>query len=280
MEAHLRELQAVGHTLVPDAIPPQLLGRLQSAFQRRVEATQQREPRGRWLQHSDPGGRGENPHCVVDLVRVCEEEPDLEALLDLPPAYDIARAAMAQGRGAAPGTMRLFTGPICHHLPPQTPGPAQPAYHNDGDYLRLTFVLRDLPPGGGGTAYLPASHHVGELGAVSSSADSLTGPVAGGPEALVAKAGDCWVNWTTLWHSRAANTSRSPRQLVWQVYRRATQATSERAHGLLSREYVEAGMAGLRGWSEERKALVGKDAWRPGAGVEPSVGETALRPSM
>ena len=119
MEAHLRELQAVGHTLVPDAIPPQLLGRLQATFQRRVEATQQREPRDRWLQHSDPGSR-ENPHGVVELVRVCEEEPDFEALLFTPRLRRRPSRHGAGARGGAGDDAALHRA----HLPP--PAAANP----------------------------------------------------------------------------------------------------------------------------------------------------------
>jgi len=34
------------------------------------------------------------------------------------------------------------------------------AWHRDGDYIRLTFFLEDTPEGGGGTAFLPGSHHL------------------------------------------------------------------------------------------------------------------------
>jgi hypothetical protein len=178
MEVHLQELEAHGHTLVPDAIPPALLARLRSGLAERV-ADIQRRPRSGWLQHSDPQRRGQNPKGIVDLVRVCEEDAAFEALLDLPPAFEIAQAAMAQGRGGSAGAIRLFTGPIAHHVPPHTPL-AQQSWHNDGDYLRLTFVLSDITPGGGGTGFLPASHQQGV--AATSFGDSLSGPVAAPPQ--------------------------------------------------------------------------------------------------
>lgn len=261
MERHLRELQVNGHTLVHDAIPAPLLARLQQGFADRVSAVQ-RQPRSHWLQHSDPARRGQNPKGIVDLVRVCEEHPDFEALLDLPPAFEIAQAAMAQGRtDPVADEIRLFTGPILHHLPPHTPLEQQ-SWHNDGDYLRLTFVLSDIAPCGGGTGFLPASHQQGVAG--TAFGDLLSGPVALPPTQLVAPAGSCWINWTALWHSRMANTSDVAREVVWQVYRRAHQPTSTRREGLLSEKYVKEGLSGGRGWSAARRRLVAQGAWIPG----------------
>ncbi len=265
MERHLRELELYGFTLVRNALPQPLLGTVQKAFD---AAVQRRQESGRTTQFGD-GER--TTRGGVDFAKGYEEDPAFLPLLDLEPAFGVAKAAMAEGRGGLPGSIRMHTGPIAQHDAPGTPSGM--TYHSDGEfdrdggsYLRLTWVLADIATGGGGTALCPGTHRLQYSPPAWINRDHTVvdepGPV-GWPAAsyeLVAPAGSCMINWTTTWHRRTANTGAAPRKVFWQVYRRAHQRTSGRAAGLMSRAWVQDMMATQ---SEARRELIGAGAWRP-----------------
>ena len=265
MDRHLRDLELYGFTLVRNALPQPLLGTIQAAFD---AAVQRRQGTGRATQFGD-GER--TTRGGVDFAKGYEEDPAFLPLLDLDPAFGIAKAAMAEGRGALPGNIRMHTGPIAQQDAPGTPSGM--IYHSDGEfdrdggsYLRLTWILADIAPGGGGTALCPGTHRLQYSPPAWINRDHSEldepGPV-GWPAAsyeLVAPAGSCMINWTTTWHRRTANTAATPRKVFWQVYRRATQRTSGRAAGLMSRAWVQEMMATQ---SDARRELIGAGAWRP-----------------
>jgi ectoine hydroxylase-related dioxygenase (phytanoyl-CoA dioxygenase family) len=265
MERHLRELELYGFTLVRDALPQPLLGTIQAAFDAAVQRRQGTD-RATQFGEGERTGRG-----GVDFARAYEEDPAFLPLLDLQPAFGIAKVAMSQGRGGLPGTIRMHTGPIAQQDAPGTPSGM--AYHSDGEfdrdggsYLRLSWVLADIVPGGGGTALCPGTHRLSYSPPSWIDRDHArvdeTGPV-GWPAAsyeLVAPAGSCMINWTTTWHRRTANTAAAPRKLFWQVYRRARQRTSGRAAGLMSKAWVQEMMATQ---CQARRELIGAGAWRP-----------------
>ena len=274
MERHLRELELYGFTLVRDALPQPLLGEIQAAFD---AAVQRRRGTGRATQFGD-GER--TARGGVDFARAYEEDPAFLPLLDLEPAFGIAMAAMKQGRGGLPGDIRMHSGPIAQEDEGGTS--SSMAYHSDGEfdrdggsYLRLTWVLADIAPGGGGTALRPATHrlqyappawidddHI-DPGKDDGDAGGTAAAPIGWPAAsyeLVAPAGSCMINWTSTWHRRTSNTTDQPRKVFWQVYRRAHQGTSGRAAGLMSSGWVEEMMATQ---CQARRELIGEGAWRP-----------------
>ena len=68
-----------------------------------------------------------------------------------------------------------------------------------GGYLRLSYIISDLLPNGGGTALVPGSHHWGGAGPPSW-ANTATGPVEiPGSIKLHGSAGTCMINWTRCW---------------------------------------------------------------------------------
>ena len=95
---------------------------------------------------NDPG--------VVDFFRAYELDPAFEPLMDLPTAFPILAAALRGGRGGMAGEPRIRT-PVTQLLPGATP--STNAWHRDGGHIRITYILDDLEPGGGGTACLPGS---------------------------------------------------------------------------------------------------------------------------
>jgi hypothetical protein len=99
---------------------------------------------------------------VVDAFRLYAMDDAYEELLTLPKVFPIIDRAIREGRGRPghPGGPRLYHEMMQHH-PAGTEGGQ--GWHRDGDLLRCTFTLNDLPPSpeGGGTVVLPGSHRGG-----------------------------------------------------------------------------------------------------------------------
>jgi len=215
MESHLAELEQHGLTVIRNAISPPLLQSLRAAHDEICQRIRQNTPRSEWSFESDEPG-------VVDFFRAFEHHSCFEELLDLPTVFPVVAAALRGGRGRAPGEPRCG-GPVCQYLPAGVG--SKMGWHRDGDLIRLTCLLHDCPPDAGGTAYIPGSH--------TSASDNLQDELndANGlprwPEAakvMSGKAGDCFVNWTMLWHTRSPSASTAPdRKIFWLVYRRSSQ---------------------------------------------------------
>ena len=145
LSVHLLELESLGYTIIPEAIPQPLLARVQDAHRRAVAAVKAKKPEAEWSWESSNAG-------VVDYFRAYELDPAFEELMDNPRVLPLLKAAMADGRGrpASEGGPRLLSGPVTQHLPGGTPGGQM--WHRDGDYLRCTYVLSDVGPDGGGVS--------------------------------------------------------------------------------------------------------------------------------
>jgi hypothetical protein len=172
-EAHLTALDSVGWTIIPNAVPASLLAQLNGLFDRVVAHPEQ-------FPTAMTGGRAaDNGEGVVEFYRGYEIDPACKAMMDLPSVFPIAKEAYHR-RG---GEIRLLSGPDCQHVPAGTGSsmkwhfdgaPAVAVWHRDGPqiagaederyggvmggYLRLTYILSELEPDGGGTAMVPGEH--------------------------------------------------------------------------------------------------------------------------
>ena len=144
-----------------------------------------------------------------------------------------------------------------HSDGPQQSGKEDEAYGKVmGGYLRLTYLLSDLEPDGGGTAMVPGSHHW--RGAIPDWANGPEGPRAlPGMVTLSGAAGSCILNWTRVWHTRTPNRSArgTARRVFWQVYKRSDQPMWSGDDINLTRAFIEAEadparrqLMGARGW--------------------------------
>ena len=142
METHLMELECVGVTAIRNAIAPPLLAELRAAHDEVCARIRRNVPPEEWS--------WENPDYpgVVDFFRAFEHHAVFEELLDLPTVFPILAAALRGGRGREAGEPRCG-GPVCQYLPAGVGSKMH--WHRDGDLIRLTYLLADLPPDGGGT---------------------------------------------------------------------------------------------------------------------------------
>ena len=226
LEMHLALLDTAGYTVVPNVIPLPLLARVQALFDRVVEHPE------RYPSAKVDGREADTGSGIVEFYRAYEIDPACKDLMDLPAVFRIAKEAYRR-RG---GDIRLLSGPVCQHVPAQigssmnwhSDGPVkalpsqwhvesgggerrepgdEPVAHRDaayggrfGGYLRLTYIISDLQPNGGGTALVPGSHHWPGAGPPKW-ANTATGPVEiPGSIKLHGQAGSCMVNWTRCWY--------------------------------------------------------------------------------
>ena len=142
METHLMELECVGVTAIRNAIAPPLLAELRAAHDEVCARIRRNVPPEEWS--------WENPDYpgVVDFFRAFEHYAVFEELLDLPTVFPVLAAALRGGRGREAGEPRCG-GPVCQYLPAGVGSKMH--WHRDGDLIRLTYLLADLPPDGGGT---------------------------------------------------------------------------------------------------------------------------------
>jgi hypothetical protein len=223
IERKLAELELHGFTVVPSAISPELLLPIREAFDATCDAIRRSKAREHWSQESNDRG-------VVDFFRAYEVSQAFEALMDLPSAFPILAAALRGGRGGPAGEPRLRT-PVTQLLPGHTP--STNAWHRDGGHIRLTYILDDMPPNGGGTAMVAGTH----LDRVNSleerlplpswfQSNPLGAPDDAPPEWQVVTplacmpAGSCLINWTDIVHRRTDNQSAACRRTFWQVFNR------------------------------------------------------------
>jgi hypothetical protein len=138
IESHLVELEAQGFTIVDDAIPPALLARLRANHKQIIKRVRETKPPERHSWESPKPG-------VVDAFRLYALDEAYAALLTLPKVFPIIDRAIREGRGRPghPGGPRLYHEMMQHH-PAGTEGGQ--SWHRDGDLLRCTFTLNDLPP--------------------------------------------------------------------------------------------------------------------------------------
>lgn len=223
LEVHLADLEEQGFTVVPSAIPLEILLPIREAFDATCDAICRLKQRKHWSQESNDDG-------VVDFFRAYEIAPAFEYLMDLPTTFPILAAALRTGRGGLEGEPRLRT-PVTQLLPGHTP--STNAWHRDGGHIRLTYILDNMPPDGGSTALVAGTHldrlhsrqdrlplpswfQSNPLGAPDDAPPEwrVVAPLAGMP------AGSCLINWTDIVHRRTDNQSTTTRRTFWQVFHR------------------------------------------------------------
>ena len=144
-------------------------------------------------------------------------------------------------------------------------------WHPDGEYVRLTYLLDDMEPEGGGTAFFGGSHRAAARegdrlvdnanaeGGVGSGVPewlNAPGPAGHGPGTWVpvdapgvwraaGAAGSVIVNYTMTWHTRTPNYSEQPRRIIWIVYKRASEPQPSR--------YPSVPQDDGQGWGEAKK---------------------------
>ena len=185
--------------LLQDAIPPPLLKRLKQNHAQIVDRVRASKEPERWSWESDKAG-------VVDAFRLYAMDDAYEQLLTLPKVFPIIDRAIREGRGRPghPGGPRLYHEMMQHH-PAGTDGGQ--GWHRDGDLLRRTFTLNDLPPSpeGGGTVVLPGSHRGGmddsagrladTFGAILNSEHIQKTQQMPSNMSQTGPAGSCMINW-------------------------------------------------------------------------------------
>jgi ectoine hydroxylase-related dioxygenase (phytanoyl-CoA dioxygenase family) len=215
-DARLSQLKRQGYTIIEDAIEPELLEHIRVRFDQLVEE---------W--ETTPTAVHDE-HGIVNLNRIYELDPVFECLMDLQTVFPFIEEVLE-------GDITLLGGAIGHHLPPRTPSPM--AWHSDGPYLRLTYILSDLEENGGGTALVPGSHlSDGPPPWLNSEEGPHEVP---GMIRVHAPAGSCMVNMTRLWHTRTPNASDQPRRIIWQVLKHSHQELTKNTELLLSPEYID-----------------------------------------
>ena len=138
------------------------------------------------------------------------------------------------------------------------------SWHPDGEYVRLTYLLDDMLPEGGGTAFFGGSHRAAarEGDRLVDNANAEGGVGSGVPEWLnvqpgrvpvetpgvwraAGAAGSVIVNYTMTWHTRTPNYSEQPRRIIWIVYKRASEPQPSR--------YPSVPQDDGQGWGEAKK---------------------------
>lgn len=218
LEMHGLRLLNAGYTIVPNAIPPDYLARLNVRFDEMI-ANYQTIPTSQLHPETN----------AVDINKIIDVDPLFDDLLDLPSVFPIAE-------GALDGQIQLLGSPIGNYTPPG----ASPrgAWHHDGaPYIRFTYFLNDISEDEGPTAVLPGSHHRGEKPPEWLNVDGLPRAVPG-MQLATGAAGTCMVNNTHIWHTGTPNVSQKPRKIVWVVFKHADWPDKAPDHLSVSPEFA------------------------------------------
>ena len=118
------------------------------------------------LTMSRPGSSGARPSNTatspstatdVQINHLPLHRPSFQQLLAPPKAFPLVRLAMHAKYGEEPTFLDMADGFVCHDNHGQT-------WHQDGEYVRLTFAIDDIEEGfGGGTGFMPGTHRAAEL---------------------------------------------------------------------------------------------------------------------
>jgi len=207
---------------VPDVLSPELLAELRDYFDE-IEA---RLTAGEEIEHCFRSEHGD-----VQINHLPMKRPNFRQLLAPPKAFPLVRRAMHAKYGEEPTFLDMADGFVCHDDHGQR-------WHQDGEYVRLTFALDDIDPvTGGGTGFMPATHRDGPLVGPAVPMPDWANTVADsgvdvgvnleGSTQMFGKAGCCAVNYTTIWHRRVPNLGNQKRRIIWSVYKRASQRFGE-----------------------------------------------------
>jgi len=223
-EAHQLQLRYQGYTLVPNAIPHDMLRVLVEKYDALLPE------HGEVPTGAPPGASGR------DVNRLFEIEPVFADLMDLPSTFPIIERYMN-------GNVTLLSSAIANYVPGCAP--PRVSWHRDGPYVRLTCLLSDVEENGGAMAVLPGTHHGDERPDWLTDADGVP-RIIPGEVRIAAPAGTCVINNTLLWHTSTANELDHPRKLVWIVYKMAEQELTPYIHLRNSQEFVDRQIDPLR----------------------------------
>ena len=155
-EAHWSAIELAGFTLVQNAMRPELLLRCRAHFDAAIARAGKQQP--------PPDGSEEEG--IVGMFLDPWHDPIFAELFDNPAVLPLVERAMRERTKCA----RYPQGERATLLD-MNDGQYMPAgcgerfalrknmgWHPDGEYVRLTYILDDMEPAGGGTAFYPGSH--------------------------------------------------------------------------------------------------------------------------
>lgn len=225
-EAHWQQLELQGFTMLQNAMRPELLKACREFFERAVDRA------GRRL----PPAQGSEDQGIEGMFLDPRLDPIFAELFDNPRVLPLVARAMAERTkcarypdGEQPTLLDMNDGQYmpagCGHTFAKR---KNMGWHPDGEYVRLTYLLDDLSPDGGGTCFYAGSHRAaateGEREVNNCNAEGGVGaapphwlniqpgrvPVnPPGAWTSAGPAGACIVNYTMTWVSLRAAMHRS-----------------------------------------------------------------------
>lgn len=201
-DAHQLRLEFQGYTIIRNALPADFTKRLSQRMSELLPT------------HGElpTAARPDTPSR--DINRVWEADAMFEDLMDWPTVFPVIERYMK-------GDITLLGTSIANFMPRRTP--ARVPWHRDGEYVRLTYFLADVSELGGPTGVFPGTHRAPEGPPKWFNTDDGYPRDVPGMVKAVAKAGDCMVNDTMIWHTSTPNDSDVDRKIVWIVYKKASQ---------------------------------------------------------
>ncbi len=238
LHTHIHRLTYQGFTVVPQAIPPDLLRAIRARFDALIE-DHANVPTAVVDQSysSRPGGGS------IDINRLFELDPVFEDLMDLPTVFPIVAAVVENDVALLSSAMGNYRAPHSS---------AATRWHRDGGgYMRLTYVMEDLTKMGGATAVMPGTHRAPH------GPPAWANDAAGFPRELPgmvsvgAPAGACLINNADIWHTSTPNRTDRARKIIWVVYMRSHQQVTGHEDLLSTPEFIQ------RQTDPRRRALLG-----------------------
>lgn len=213
LDIQILNLKNLGYTMVRGAIPEDQLDQIRAAFDAKMN--EQIAKKGR--QHRNASNR-------FDLIPLWQD-PVFRQLVNLSKIMPIVRGYMQRYWQDDPVVFGAGHG---HCLFERSP--AHQAWHNDARvnkkasdmtppiYIRLTFLIEDVNEEMGPTGLLPGTHgtHVNSPPWFN----APDGQPRSVPDMVLAtgKAGDCWINDTSIYHTNTPNLSDRVRKVIWALY--------------------------------------------------------------
>ena len=234
---HVRRLDHVGYTVVPDAISAERLAPIRERFDALI-ADYENVPSA----VVDGASTSVKGVGSIDFHRFFEIDPLFEDFMDLPTVLPIVQAARNHD-------VVLLSSGMGNYRAPNSP--AATLWHRDGGpYMRLTIYLDDVTEDVGPTAVVPGSHKDPNRPPPWANHDGQPRALPG-MVPLPAPAGTCLINDTNIWHTAMPNRTSRPRRLVWVVYKWSTQVYDVRPEWHHSPEFI------ARQTDPVRRALLG-----------------------
>lgn len=205
-DAHQLRLEFQGYTIIKNALPPDFAKRLSQRMSELLPT------------HGGPP-TGANPNTPSrDIERVWEADAMFEDLMDWPTVFPVISRYMR-------GDITLLGTSIANFMPRRSA--ARAPWHRDGPYVRLTYYLVDVAEETGPTGVYPGTHRSPDNPPKWFNTDDGQPRNVPGMVKAAAKAGDCMVNDTLLWHTSTPNESDLDRKIVWIVYKKASQELTD-----------------------------------------------------